>query len=294
MAGLLVFSSFFVVAKDEQIIIEDPEDDVIDGFAYDEDFDDIIYTDTKPNIDIVKIEYIQNGREVTINLEVKNKIEDKGDLDVDLEETELSEFILYGVTLETTNDGVYNIEYINNECELNGERRGFSWEKIGNSILSFTFDLESSDEEYYASSGLTVDFSLSGWYFDEFYHESDAPIIDAGGPYQAEVGENVSFEAEVLGGTPPYEYIWDFNDGESSSELNPTHSFDSAGKYTVTFTVIDANDTSVSDIAQVIISGLNNGNNNNNGGESSLFIFVGLIAVVVIIGVIVVIVVIKR
>ena len=177
---------------------------------------------------------------------------------------------------------------------MNGERRGFSWEKIGNSILSFTFDLESSDEEYYASSGLTVDFSLSGWYFDEFYHESDAPIIDAGGPYQAEVGENVSFEAEVLGGTPPYEYIWDFNDGESSSELNPTHSFDSAGKYTVTFTVIDANDTSVSDIAQVIISGLNNGNNNNNGGESSLFIFVGLIAVVVIIGVIVVIVVIKR
>ena len=37
-------------------------------------------------------------------------------------------------------------------------------------------------------------------------------------------------------------YTWDFGDGTSSNETNPTHTFDKKGKYTVILTVSDNND----------------------------------------------------
>ena len=35
-------------------------------------------------------------------------------------------------------------------------------------------------------------------------------------------------------------FIWDFGDGDTSSQLNPFHTFEDPGKYTVTLTVIDS------------------------------------------------------
>lgn len=41
----------------------------------------------------------------------------------------------------------------------------------------------------------------------------------------------------------PVAYLWDFGDGETSTESNPTHIYSRPGKYTVSLTVYYENDT---------------------------------------------------
>lgn len=53
-------------------------------------------------------------------------------------------------------------------------------------------------------------------------------------------GESVRFTLQgVSGGIPPYSYLWEFGDGETSTNDNPSHSYDDSGYYTVSLTVTD-------------------------------------------------------
>jgi len=44
----------------------------------------------------------------------------------------------------------------------------------------------------------------------------------------------------ATGGTSPYSYLWNFGDGESSTQQNPQHAYDGPGDYTIILTVHDA------------------------------------------------------
>jgi PKD repeat protein len=63
------------------------------------------------------------------------------------------------------------------------------------------------------------------------------------------------FEADVTGGTQPYTYSWDFDDGseESDEEAPVEHTFDEAGTYNVTLTVTDAADQTATDILKISV-----------------------------------------
>jgi outer membrane protein OmpA-like peptidoglycan-associated protein len=50
----------------------------------------------------------------------------------------------------------------------------------------------------------------------------------------------VNFGASVTGGCPAYTYSWDFGDGGSSSEQNPTYRVEKEGDYTARLTVTDS------------------------------------------------------
>jgi PKD repeat protein len=53
-------------------------------------------------------------------------------------------------------------------------------------------------------------------------------------------GERIQFTLqEVSGGIAPYSYLWEFGDGETSTDENPSHSYDDSGYYTVSLTVTD-------------------------------------------------------
>lgn len=53
--------------------------------------------------------------------------------------------------------------------------------------------------------------------------------------------EMIFYNVSASGGTPPYTYLWDFGDGTTSTEQNPTHVFPTGATYTVTVTARDAN-----------------------------------------------------
>lgn len=79
-------------------------------------------------------------------------------------------------------------------------------------------------------------------------------IADAHGPYKAKPGETIQFYGSASGGVEPYTWHWDFGDGSTSTEQNPTHAYSSAGTYTVTLTVTDANGAQAIDTTKAIIN----------------------------------------
>jgi PKD repeat protein len=50
----------------------------------------------------------------------------------------------------------------------------------------------------------------------------------------------VNFEATANGGCPPIAYAWDFGDGTTSAEQNPSHTYQAEGDYAPSLTVTDA------------------------------------------------------
>lgn len=62
----------------------------------------------------------------------------------------------------------------------------------------------------------------------------------------------VNFTGNALGGTPPYAYEWDLGDGQTTTGAAITHRYASAGPYTVTLTVQDAN--LVSAVTQISVT----------------------------------------
>jgi parallel beta-helix repeat protein len=64
--------------------------------------------------------------------------------------------------------------------------------------------------------------------------------VYSGGPYYGEVDESIEFSGFAVGGQPPYNYSWDFGDGNISEEQNASHAYSHLGVYTVNLTVIDS------------------------------------------------------
>ncbi len=83
------------------------------------------------------------------------------------------------------------------------------------------------------------------------------PVADAGGPYGAIVNNAVSFNGD--GSYDPdggniVSYAWNFGDGGQGSGKYPTHSYSTAGSYTVNLTVTDDEGQTASTSAGVTIS----------------------------------------
>lgn len=92
--------------------------------------------------------------------------------------------------------------------------------------------------------------------------ESDFKIIgynvNAHGPYTGGVNEPIQFTGTAENGESPYEFYWEFGDGKTSQEQNPTHNYNVKGNYSVTLTVTDSNDITIRDITNALIKGENN------------------------------------
>jgi len=72
-------------------------------------------------------------------------------------------------------------------------------------------------------------------------------------PASPEVGEAVAFAAAASGGTPAYEYAWDFGDGVLGVGLSASHAYATAGTYNVTLTVTDAQPVAVTVVHAVTV-----------------------------------------
>jgi len=78
-------------------------------------------------------------------------------------------------------------------------------------------------------------------------------IVKVGGPYSGIVGNQIKFTSDVIGGTGPFIYLWEFGDGTTSNQVNPIHNFDLEGTYLVTLTVTDSIDITNTCSTEVVI-----------------------------------------
>ena len=78
-------------------------------------------------------------------------------------------------------------------------------------------------------------------------------MVDAGGPYEAFVGEIVAFNGAATGGVTDYIWHWEFDDGNTSTSQHPSHIYINVGTYIASLTVIDGENKSKSDTAQVTV-----------------------------------------
>ncbi|OGS48815.1 MAG: hypothetical protein A3K68_04345 [Euryarchaeota archaeon RBG_16_68_13] len=72
-------------------------------------------------------------------------------------------------------------------------------------------------------------------------------------PANPYAGDAVSFTSAASGGTPPYEYHWDFDDGAVGVGTEPVHVFAAAGTYNVTLTVSDTRPVDVLVVHPVVV-----------------------------------------
>lgn len=80
--------------------------------------------------------------------------------------------------------------------------------------------------------------------------------VDTGGPYNAYVGETIFFYGNASGGEEPYEWSWDFGDGNRSIKQNPTHAYDRIGNYSIFLQVEDSVGISNSDTTTAFITNM--------------------------------------
>jgi PKD repeat protein len=79
-------------------------------------------------------------------------------------------------------------------------------------------------------------------------------IISSGTIIEGVAPATYEFEANVIGGTEPYTYSWDFGDGsEESNEETVEHTFEEAGTYNMSLTVIDSGGQSASDSIEITV-----------------------------------------
>ena len=285
LASFLFASTFSVTAADEERSFTDsPANDVIDTSTEET-------TDGKPNIDITEVSYVKEIKEVTLTLTVKGDIENRGDIN----DMESEDYVYYLLTLYTDSHEYY-IYYVNRDCQIIIDYEDFGTIDFdySGSTITFTFDLNSSSETYGGIYVETTDFSSFGEYMDDFIDMPEETLtVKVNAPSTGKVGQSTSFSATVSDGTSPYVYQWNFDDGGTSTEQNPSHTYASAGTYNVTLAVMDSDGKYGLDDAKITISSSATSSGSGTSG-SGLLPFIVLVIVIVVAGIAVVVYVMRR
>ena len=178
--------------------------------------------------------------------------------------------------------------YWRTTCDFEGD----GWEIIfwiryrnSDTISGSEESLTANDYEYCDTGWLQHEFTLTEtadyefiWMFSDFNGGSDTganirawvdkvewtggssgntpPIAVAGGPYNGEVGESISFDGSGSYDTDGsiVSYQWDFGDGNTGSSETTSHIYSASGQYTLKLTVIDDGGKSDSDSCKVTIN----------------------------------------
>jgi PKD repeat protein len=266
------------------------------------------FTDEKPNIDIEKVTYERSdgSTEVTLTIEVYGQIENRGSLaDDPLDITGALDSVTYVVMLSTS-EGLYEITYVNQKCQVgypDETKQNITSFTVNEGTLQIKFDLTESDEIYEEMIADTYDIKLdiSGgdyYMYVDFAYEGMDIIADAGGPYEGEVGESIQFQGEggylIPQPVEAFEFSWDFGDGTTSNQQNPTHSYNEAGNYTVNLTVSDETASSYDEVIVTITEEISGNGQSGDQSNAGLLLFIAIIAIIAIIGVVVLILIIRR
>ena len=139
-----------------------------------------------------------------------------------------------------------------------GDNTVEKWTSLYNSDSPCSIQLVFDDPGTYSLKVMAEDEHglQSGWSLAlSVVIENDPLVVDAEGPYEGNIMEDIEFDSTVTGGVPPYECLWDYGDGNTSiADPHPTHNYGNAGNYTVTLTVTDNENNTASDTTWAYIN----------------------------------------
>jgi hypothetical protein len=328
IAAMITSSLFLAAALPVQAadqIATDPSGDVSMIDIYGEQSS---YVTSSPdidvdNIDLTQLTYTKTGGSVTMTLQVKGAIEDRGSISVangDYPEnlTEIND-VEYQLMLDTNLVGSsadsYSIIYVNKFCQyttLNSENpinltspNGFS---VSGNTLTVTIPLTNSAEVYVRLNATTTfmkvnisalsnatdpsDFSK---YYTILEDVAPNPALQASilyAPNVGSTGESLQFNGTVvpLTGQPPFSYEWKFGDGQTSTQQNPMHTYAKSGTYTYNLTVTDHSSAKAYQAGTIEITSQGGGST----ASSPILLFLAVIIVIAAIGIAVLVVIIRR
>lgn len=326
----IITSSLFLIAaipiQAADVTINDPTGDVSTIDIYEQS---TLVTSSPyiniDNIDLTRLTYTKTSGSATLTLEVKGSIENRGniadvygqyadnttEMNIDYVHYEL----ILGTKLAGSSGETYTVDYVNKQCQLmtlvndtiNLTSSQFS---VAGNKLTVTIPLDNSDEvyDYLNASSTFFKFNLSGDYqnitnpddfanlytlFTDVAPNPALAVFSVDAPNVGAVGESIQFNSSLvpLTGLPPYSYEWNFGDGKTSSEQNPTHTYAKAGTFTYNFTVTDQGNAKAYDSSSITITGEGGGGSVN---SSPLLLFLAVIIVIAAVGIVILVVIIRR
>jgi len=168
-------------------------------------------------------------------------------------------FIVVSRSVDANANGPY-YGTVNQSISFSGNADGgktpYSWNwDFGNDDIS---DDQNPDYTYQhiGNFSITLIVEDNGQYEDQdltFAEITEEFIAVANGPSVAAYNISIYFSGFASGGYPPYSWLWDFGDGNTSSEQNPIHAYINEGEFTVELTVIDQKELTTSDIINISI-----------------------------------------
>lgn len=124
----------------------------------------------------------------------------------------------------------------------------------GNSLTFTVNDIFGNKMTYDPSSNLVND-SISIYKDGIASNQNSPPVADAGGPYYGSKNSPIAFDGSgSFDAEGSITYLWQFGDGNSSTEKNPNHTYSSDGTFDVTLTVTDTGDLTDTDFTIVTTS----------------------------------------
>jgi len=95
---------------------------------------------------------------------------------------------------------------------------------------------------------INKDGSISG--------QNSSPVADSGGPYTAQINSRIMFDGSGSSDSDgdSLTYLWQFGDGNTSNQVNPSHSYTATGIYEIILQVTDSKGESNTDTTTATIS----------------------------------------
>ena len=103
---------------------------------------------------------------------------------------------------------------------------------------------------------IIIMFLISSLSINSVFAKNRKPKAVVGGPYSGTEGEAISFDGSGSSDSDGtiISFLWDFGDGEISTDQDPTHIYAQDGTYTITLTVTDDRDATNVDTTSVVVA----------------------------------------
>lgn len=211
---------------------------------------------------------------VTLTVKDENGLEDKANLTITVSESENQAPKAVLGTSKTSGEAPLTVRFTANNSTDDKEVTGYSWNfGINQPSTNKTVERTFSDPGTYVvkltvsdKEGLT-DTKSTTITVNEPVNQNQAPI--AKGVPSVTSGEaplTVNFKGDQSTDDDAIvSYAWNFKDGATSNNVNPSHTFQNPGTYRVELTVTDSDGAKNSDIDTITVSAPDNGGQGGSG-----------------------------